>query len=97
MTSGWTVEPVFSIRLHDKDLNVLHIIQQFFGVGKVYHHVSINEATFRVSSIEELDVIVNHFEKYPLLTQKLSDFLLVPTPFNGDIPVEGGDLKKSWR
>lgn len=70
------MEPVFSIRLHHKDLNVLHSIQQFFGVGKVYHHVSIEEATFRVSSIQLLDVIVNHFEVYPLLTQKLSDFLL---------------------
>lgn len=76
MVSGWTVEPVFSIRLHEKDLNVLHLIQKFFGVGKVYHHVSIEEATFRVGSIQQLDVIVNHFEEYPLLTQKLSDFLL---------------------
>lgn len=31
MVSGWTVEPVFSIRLHHKDLNMLHLIQQFFG------------------------------------------------------------------
>lgn len=76
MISGWTVEPTFSIRLHHKDINVLHLIQQFFGVGKVYHHESIEEATFRVSSIQQLDVIVNHFEVYPLLTKKFSDFLL---------------------
>lgn len=76
MKVGWTVEPVFAIRLHHKDLNVLYLIQKFFGVGKIYHHISIEEATFRVSSINELDVIIRHFDMYPLLTQKLSDFLL---------------------
>jgi len=63
------------LRLH-KDLNLLYLIQKFFGVGKVYHHIDVEEATFRVSSMKELDVIVKHFDKYPLLTKKLSDFLL---------------------
>lgn len=76
MLAGWTVEPVFAIRLHHKDLNMLYLIQKFFGVGKIYHHVDIEEATFRVSSIKELDVIIKHFDMYPLLTQKLSDFIL---------------------
>lgn len=70
------MEPVFAIRLHHKDLNLLYLIQKFFGVGKIYHHVSIEEATFRVSSINELDVIIRHFDMYPLLTQKLGDFRL---------------------
>ena len=55
---------------------MLYSIQKFFGVGKVYHHVEVEEATFRVGSIKELDVIIKHFEMYPLLTQKLSDFKL---------------------
>lgn len=76
MSSGWTVEPVFSIRLHHKDISLLHSIQHFFGVGKVYHHEGVEEATFRVSSIPQLDVIVNHFDAFPLITQKLADFLL---------------------
>lgn len=76
MSAGWTVEPVFAIRLHHKDLSILYLIQEFFGVGKVYHHAEIEEATFRVGSIKELDFIVKHFNMYPLLTQKLSDFIL---------------------
>lgn len=76
MLAGWTVEPVFAIRLHHKDLNILYLIQEFFGVGKVYHHAEIEEATFRVGSVKELDVIIKHFNMYPLLTQKLSDFTL---------------------
>jgi hypothetical protein len=43
------VEPVFSIRLHDKDLATLKLIQAYFeGIGKIYHHDQISEATFRV-------------------------------------------------
>ncbi len=70
------MEPVFAIRLHHKDLNILYLISNFFGVGKVYHHVEVEEATFRVGSIKELDVIIKHFDMYPLITQKLSDFIL---------------------
>jgi hypothetical protein len=76
MKAGWSVEPIFAIRLHDKDLEVLNLIKAYFGVGKIYHHKDINEATFRVSSIKDLAAIINHFDMYPLLTYKLSDFIL---------------------
>ena len=39
-------------------------------------HEKEREATFRVSSVKELNIIVNHFDKYPLITQKWSDFML---------------------
>lgn len=69
MKAGWSVEPIFAIRLHDKDLEVLNLIKAYFGVGKIYHHKDINEAsTFRVSSIKDLAAIINHFDMYPLLT-----------------------------
>jgi len=71
------VEQVFSIRLHIKDLAALKSIQEFFsGIGKIYIHEKEEEATFRVSSVKELDIIINHFDKYPLITQKWSDFML---------------------
>ena len=31
---------------------------------------------YRVSSIKDLKVIIDHFDKYPLITQKLADYLL---------------------
>jgi len=76
MKTGWTVEPVFAICLHHKDLNVLYLLQYFFGVGKVYHNIKREEVTLRVTSIKELEVIIRHFEAYPLLTNKFPDFLL---------------------
>jgi hypothetical protein len=35
-----------------------------------------------VDSIREIDVIINHFDKYTLITQKLSDFLIFKQCFN---------------
>jgi len=75
-TTGWRVQTVFSINLHEKDIALLENIQKFFmGVGKIY---SSREDTkqFRVASIKELQVIVNHFDKYLLITQKKADFIL---------------------
>lgn len=35
-----------------------------------------NRLGLRVGSIKELEVIINHFDRYPLITQKGSDFQL---------------------
>lgn len=44
-------------------------------MGKIY--AKNNDAvSYLVSSINDLQVILEHFEKYPLLTQKRGDFLL---------------------
>ena len=34
---GWTIQPVFQIGLHKKDLDLLIKIQEFLGVGEIYH------------------------------------------------------------
>ena len=33
-------------------------------------------ARFQVQSLKDLLIIINHFDKYPLISQKLADFLL---------------------
>ena len=35
-----------------------------------------NAVQFIVKSIKELEVVIKHFDKYPLITQKLADYLL---------------------
>ena len=37
---------------------------------------------YAVDSIKEIPVIINHFDKYPLVTQKLSDYLIFKQCFN---------------
>jgi hypothetical protein len=62
-------------------LAVLKLIQAYFhNIGKIY--IYKEEAIFRVSSIKELEIIIHHFLKYPLITQKFSDFLLFKQAFD---------------
>ena len=54
---------------------MLKLIQSFFGVGKIYKHGK-NSLELRVSGLKNLRVIIKHFDKYPLITKKLADYLL---------------------
>jgi hypothetical protein len=74
---GWNAEPSFSINMHSKDFPLLKQIQFFFGVGNLSISATRKSATFYVSSIKDLvNVIIPHFTKFPLITQKQADFLL---------------------
>lgn len=44
------------------------------GVGEIYHKEQ--SSNYVVQSLRGLNIIVNHFEKYPLLTKKSEDFKL---------------------
>jgi LAGLIDADG endonuclease len=74
-SSGYRVKLFFQIGLHSKDKVLLEQIQSNFGVGKINKHGS-ESLQLRVQSFKELEVIINYFNKYPLITQKGSDFQL---------------------
>jgi len=65
----------FVIGLHQKDRALLELIQSSWSVGKIYIQ-SKCMLHYRIQSIKELQVIIDHFDKYPLITQKLSDYIL---------------------
>ena len=71
----WRVSAYFSIHVHEKDLPLLELIQKTLGVGIVRKN-NENTVLFRVSDIKELEIIVNHFKIYPLVSAKYIDFLL---------------------
>src|ERR1700759_328513 len=71
----WRVTPNFSIHIHIKDITLLESFRNTLGVGKVRKN-SKSTAVFRVDNIQELQIIVDHFNKYPLISAKVSDFLL---------------------
>lgn len=75
--SGWCVQPNLKIELHVKNLALLSGIQSFFGVGSIWIDKSRASANHQVKSLKDLtNVIIPHFEKYYLLTNKGADFLL---------------------
>lgn len=74
-SNGYSVELVFRLHLHSRDRALLEKIRDFFGVGRLTA-VSENHAQYWVGTLEDILVIVKHFDKYPLITQKWSDYQL---------------------
>nr|QCW06948.1 hypothetical protein [Drechslerella brochopaga] len=73
---GYYVNPGFSIGLHKKDLSLLEKIQSYFGgIGTISKQTK-NSIQFRIFSIKDLKIIIDHFEKYPLITKKQIDYKL---------------------
>lgn len=73
--TGWSVKPKFQLALHNKDTGLLLQIQKYFGIGKLYKNGDSSDQ-FRVESIKELEILINHFDSYGLITQKWSDYQL---------------------
>ncbi len=89
LKTKWRVRPVFSITLHIKDLALLELIKNNLGVGNISKSGK-KAVMYAVDSIKEIPVIINHFDKYPLVTQKLSDYLIFKKCF--DIIKQGNHL-----
>ena len=54
----------------------MELIQSYFGVGNITKQGK-DSVQFRVYSLKDLtNVIIPHFERYPLITQKRADFEL---------------------
>lgn len=69
---GVSVRAIFQISLHKKDKLLLEKIQDFFGVGRVSMR-SDNAVVYEVASIKDVQIILNHLEAYPLITDKWAD------------------------
>jgi len=72
--TGWRVKPAFDIGLHKKDLALLKLIQNYFNKIGIISVQSKDLVRFRVFSQKDFMAIIDHFDQYPLLTQKRTDF-----------------------
>ena len=83
--TGFKVQLVFSISLHEKDKALLKQIQNYFSVGSITKQGN-KLIQFIISSQKELAVVINHFCKFNLKTEKSADFQLFEQAFhaNGD-------------
>jgi hypothetical protein len=70
----WRVKAIFAICLNNKDIVILKNIQSWLGVGRIYS--SGTKVYYRVESFKDLQVIIDHFDKYPLVTAKKLDYAL---------------------
>jgi NADH:ubiquinone oxidoreductase subunit K len=79
--TGWNVQARVQIKMHEKDRVLIESIQEFFGgigyISKLNNTSAQASVEFRVSTIKDIvGVILPHFDKYPLITKKYSDYLL---------------------
>uniref|UniRef100_W1IB45 LAGLIDADG endonuclease n1 TaxGibberella zeae PH-1 RepIDA5J034_GIBZE n=1 Tax=Fusarium pseudograminearum CS5834 TaxID=1318459 RepID=W1IB45_FUSPS len=79
---GWQIEANFTINLHVRDLDLLKLIQSFsfashyFGVGRIGKERN-GCRDFTIGSLDQIITkVIPHFDKYPLKTNKYSDYLL---------------------
>jgi hypothetical protein len=73
----WRVQASFKIELHIRDLDLLLQIKSFFNnTGNIY--IKNNKsAIYSIRTLNSIkDNIIPHFKKYPLITQKYTDFIL---------------------
>ena len=68
------VHLTFQIELHLKDMELLEKIRKFFCCGSLYPDNKRNICKYKVCSLE-LIIILPHFDKYPLISQKKADYL----------------------
>lgn len=74
---GWQVNVSFSINLHKRDVDLLNLIQAYFGGIGVIRKEGGDCRDFRVNSLDQIFmIIIPHFDKYPLITKKYADYLL---------------------
>ena len=76
--TGWNVQARVQIKMHERDRVLIESIQGFFGgVGYVSKLNNTSTVEFRVSTLKDLvDVILPHFNNYPLITKKHLDYIL---------------------
>jgi hypothetical protein len=75
LSTGWHVKPRFQITLHQRDKALLEQIKSYFCVGS-FNKSGARTVQYRVESVKDLATIIDHFDKYPLITQKQADYLL---------------------
>ena len=70
---GWRPRQHFLITQHVRDRALLERIRNVLGVGKIFRN-SPQTLQLKVESLKELEAVINHFDQFPLFTQKRSDF-----------------------
>lgn len=95
----WTVKPSFMVELHVRDLHLLSEIKSYFNhAGTITLRSNRDSANYQIRDLRSiLGVVLPHFDKYPLISQKYNDYLyfkeIIKLIENGAHLTEKGLLK----
>lgn len=74
---GWQIQPCFQIKLHSRDKKLLMKIKYFFNEIGSISFSNDNGVMYRVKKLDDIiNIIIPHFNKYSLITQKYGDFII---------------------
>jgi hypothetical protein len=75
LLAGWEVRPSLSVSQNGDRAEVLLLIQQYFGCGRIRPDRSDRTVKWETRSLEPIRVnVIPHFEQYPMLSGKQRDF-----------------------
>lgn len=76
--TGFTIKICYNITLHSRDLFILEQIKAYFGgIGNVSVQHTNNRCYYEVQSLDDiLNYVLPHFDQYPLVSNKLGDYIL---------------------
>ena len=77
---GWASWVAFEINLSGKDFSILKSIKSYLGVGGI-NQKSDGTCVYYVRQFQDISILIDHFDKYPLITQKFADYLLFKSAF----------------
>lgn len=77
-SEGQAFTLIFGVKLPTDERELLEAIAEFFGVGRIYDVKASPPAKpssyFRVSRQEDLEIVVEHFDRHPLRGSKRQAF-----------------------
>ena len=76
LNKKYYVKPQISIGIHRKDVSILELIINNLGIGKINYKHGVNSVQLKVNSLDEIETVIAHLDKFPLRTKKCADFLL---------------------
>lgn len=82
--------------MHERDRDLITQVQAYFGRGIGYVSSSNKNSIveFRVSTLKDIvNILIPHFDKYPLLTKKYADYILFKDIVNLMLKKEHSALK----
>ena len=62
--------------MHVKDTSLLEKFRDFLGGIGYISKEGANAIRYRIHSIKDLSILISHLDNYPLITQKLQDYLI---------------------
>ena len=75
MQASFEILPEFTVVQHERDVQILHALKNYFACGVVVHGDHVDRVVYRVRNADHLlSIIVPFFMKHPLKTRKNVNF-----------------------